>query len=75
MSVAGAATLFVTNDYLHAVKEKDLSKPITNVPLDRAVAWMGKYFSVERNLGRDGPLNQAPDDDLVGALVDRPRGS
>src|SRR5207244_1271982 len=34
MSVAGAATLFVTNDYFHAAKEKDLSKPITNVPLD-----------------------------------------
>src|SRR5882724_10818347 len=57
MTAAGAATLFITNDYLHAPKERDLSKPIKNAALDRAVAWLGKYFSVDRNIGRDKPLD------------------
>jgi hypothetical protein len=73
MSSAGAATLYIVNDYLHAPREKDLLKPVKNPALDRAVAWLGKYFAVDRNLGRDTPLEQAPreEDDLLGALFAR----
>ena len=58
MTAAGAATLFITNDYLHAGKQKDLSKPTVNDELDRAIAWLGRHYNVEHNPGRDQPLDR-----------------
>lgn len=56
MTAAGAATLYITNDYLHADKARDLNVPYTNKALDRAVEWLGKNFAVDLNAGRDSDI-------------------
>ncbi|CAN5328050.1 hypothetical protein BH09PLA1_BH09PLA1_13350 [soil metagenome] len=66
MTAAGAATLYITNDYLHADQARDLSVPIANKPLDNAIDWLGKHFAVDLNAGRDTELrdkNGGDDDD------------
>lgn len=58
MTAAGVATLFVTYDYLHAQGERDRLKPATaRNNLQRGVDWIGKYFSVTQNPGKDFGLN------------------
>src|SRR5205814_1256354 len=59
MTPAGAATLFITNDYLQDPQEPSLaeSQPQMNVPLNKAVEWLGRNFSVSSNPGRDIALN------------------
>lgn len=54
MTAAGAATLYITNDYLHAADARDLTIPVMNKELDRAMAWLGERFAVDRNVGLSG---------------------
>ena len=58
MSAAGAATLFITNDYLHSREAEDLNKVSINKPLDEALRWLGESFAVDRNIGRDNAPGQ-----------------
>lgn len=53
MTAAGAATLFITNDFLHTGESEDLLKPQENAPLEAAVKWLGENFSVDQNAGKD----------------------
>jgi hypothetical protein len=55
MTAAGAATLFITNDHVHLAEAQDLSVPVRNTPVERAVAWLGENFAVDRNAGLDPP--------------------
>lgn len=73
MTAAAAATLYVTNDALHAAREKDLTKPVINRPLEKAVQWLGDHFAVDRNPGRDSPLRPRGADDPAGVFAPRQR--
>ncbi len=53
MTAAGAATLFITNDYLHGPDAFDLMRPPANLPLQRAVEWLNANFAVDKNVGKD----------------------
>jgi hypothetical protein len=75
MTAAGAATLFITNDYLHANQQRDLQKPYINTDLDRAITWLGRNYQVEYNPGRDSEVvdeddekKKTDEDDAIGAL-------
>ncbi|MGH7177305.1 MAG: DUF4159 domain-containing protein [Tepidisphaeraceae bacterium] len=67
MTAAGAATLFITNDYLHAAEAQNLNVAPVNKPLEAAVKWLGEHFAVDHNVGRDReiddgvPLDDMPD--------------
>lgn len=58
MTAAGAATLFITNDYLHARDAEDLSRITVNAPIEQAIEWLGRNFAVEHNPGRDTRLGE-----------------
>jgi hypothetical protein len=70
LTAAGAATLYITNDYLHARDAEDLNKITVNEPLERAIKWLGDNFAVEQNAGRDTPLGPQlrPDKDTLDIL-------
>lgn len=53
MTAAGAATLAITEEYL--APTTDLARPRLNQELDRAVAWLGANFAVDRNVGLGPP--------------------
>ncbi len=55
MTAAGAATMYITNDYLHAADAQDLNRVTRNATLDLANRWLADHFSVESNIGRDTP--------------------
>jgi hypothetical protein len=61
MTAAGAATLFLTNDYLHAHDAYDLFRQPKDAALDRAVEWLGEHFAVDYNPGRDPAPNRGGD--------------
>lgn len=67
MTAAGAATLYITNDYLHANKEQNLGEKHSNEPLDAAIKWLGNNFAADRNAGRD-PAPAENGDVLSGAF-------
>ncbi|MBC8105743.1 MAG: DUF4159 domain-containing protein [Anaerolineae bacterium] len=67
MTAAGAATLYITNDYLHASESQDLMVPTTNKELDRAIEWLGKNFAADYNAGLDTDLK--PKNDVDAALA------
>jgi hypothetical protein len=71
MTAAGAATLFITGDYLHARDSYELYHVQNNASIDRAVAWLGKHFAVDHN-----PLVDPPPErhggDLLSAFADTP---
>jgi hypothetical protein len=71
MTAAGTATLFITNDYLHARDAYNLYRLPTNPALDRAIAWLGQHFAVDYNPGRDPPPNRQGD--LLSAFADPPQ--
>jgi hypothetical protein len=71
MTAAGTATLFITNDYLHAREAYDLFRVPNNAALDRAIAWLGEHFAVDFNPGRDTPPNRQGD--LLSAFTDPQR--
>ena len=48
MSAAGTATLYITNDYLHARDAEDLTKVTVNEPLELAINWISENFAVEQ---------------------------
>lgn len=74
MTAAGAATLYITNDYLHASDSHDLMIPTTNKELDRAISWLGENFAVDYNAGRDTDLKPRNDiDDMLQGLGVRKR--
>jgi hypothetical protein len=52
MTAAGAATLYITNDYLHSADARDLSKTVENKALTASLAWLGENFAVQFNAGR-----------------------
>ena len=68
MTAAGAATLFITNDFLHAHDAHDLISAPSNPALDRAVQWLGQHFAVDYNPGRDPPPRRPQD--LLSAFAD-----
>jgi hypothetical protein len=68
MTAAGAATLFITADYLHARDAYDLFRPANNAAIDRAIAWLGDHFAVDYNPGRDSPPNRQTD--VLNAFLD-----
>lgn len=53
MTAAGAATLALTEE--HLALPVDLARPRINQELERAVAWLGENFAVDRNVGLDSP--------------------
>lgn len=55
MTAAGAATLFITSDYVHANDARNLSRATRNEPLERAMEWLARNFAADRNPGRDPP--------------------
>lgn len=62
MTAAGIATLFVTYDALYAQQEKEPGKAVPQqAELRRGVAWLDRYFAVDRNPGRDFGLETDPD--------------
>jgi Domain of unknown function (DUF4159)/Prenyltransferase and squalene oxidase repeat len=62
MTAAGAATLYITNDYLHSQQELDLRHVNNNPSLTRAIKWLGDHFSIDYNNGRDTPAQQQSND-------------
>lgn len=44
MTAAGVATLFITNDYLHANDGINCKGNITNDNIENGLSWMGKHF-------------------------------
>src|SRR5688500_1110394 len=71
MTAAGAATLFITNDYLHATEAENLTRPPTNKPLEQAIAWLGENFAVDHNPGIDTNLSEQRDKDLEEQMLDQ----
>lgn len=72
MTAAGTATLYITNDYLHANEAQDLSVPVINKPLDRAVAWLSRNFAVDVNAGRDTEIKpKDKSDDILDRIMGR----
>lgn len=72
MTAAGAATLFITDDYLHFGEAQNLLRAAGRArPVDRAIEWLGRHFAVDHNPGLDRRLS-APGDP-IGALLERGR--
>lgn len=44
MTAAGVATLFITQDYVHAAKAVDCRGNVSNPAIDKGVAWLAKNF-------------------------------
>ncbi|HEX3358901.1 MAG TPA: DUF4159 domain-containing protein [Tepidisphaeraceae bacterium] len=65
MTAAGAATLYITNDYLHSQQEMDLRHVNSNPSLERAIKWLGNNFSIDYNNGKDQPPQAAQGNDLL----------
>ena len=61
MTAAGAVTLYITNDYLHASQEQNLELKRSNPPLDAAMNWLAQFFAVDHNAGRDPPPQDIAD--------------
>src|SRR5205814_938525 len=58
MTAAGAATLFITNDYLRVAKQDQVT---SDKALQRALDWLGDHFAVNYNAGRDPPPQKDQD--------------
>jgi hypothetical protein len=77
MTAAGAATLYITNDYLHADEAQDLTNVYVNRQLEDAMTWLGVNFSVNKNPGLDTNLGpqQRPDRDMLDVIGELGRRS
>lgn len=53
MTSAGLATLFITNDYLHAGESASLSRENRTPAIEHALDWLSQNFSPDRNAGLD----------------------
>ncbi len=71
MTAAGAATMFITNDYLHTNDAENLARLSTNKSLDAAIAWLGEHFAVDNNAGIDTSLKEVKDKNLEDQLLDQ----
>jgi hypothetical protein len=60
MTAAGAATLYITYDYVHSPEEVDLKRVHANAPLENAIKWLGINFAVDFNVGLDSPDQMNP---------------
>jgi hypothetical protein len=70
MTAAGAATLYITNDHLHAADAMDLNVPATNRPIEKSIEWLGRHFAVDHNAGRDSPIAEPPANGAAGVMED-----
>ena len=71
MTAAGAATMFITNDYLHTGDAENLARLSTNKSLEAAIAWLGEHFAVDNNAGIDTSLKEVKDKNLEDQLLDQ----
>jgi hypothetical protein len=74
MTAAGAATLFITHDHLHARDAYDLFRSPNNADIDHAIAWLGQHFAVDYNPGRDSPPSRQSDLLSAFAAPQHPQG-
>jgi hypothetical protein len=79
MTAAGAATMYITYDYLHSREEMSLptlhaTTPPHRAALDKAMQWLGQHFAVDYNAGYDNPeqLGITNRDDLTNIMGPRP---
>ncbi len=70
MTAAGAATLYITQDYLHSSESENLSRPSENKPLEAAIKWLGDNFAVDHNPGIDTRLDGNRAKNLEDQLLD-----
>lgn len=56
MTAAGVATLFITQDYVHANKAVDCRGNMTNPAIDKGVAWLTKNFD---KIATDKPFERS----------------
>jgi len=68
MTAAGTATLYITYDNLHASDERDIGKSAPDKHLASAIAWIGKYFAPDQNMGYDR-MRGGDDTDVLDALL------
>lgn len=68
MTAAAAATLFITQDYLHSEQALDLTKIWINKPLDDAIKWLGNNFAVDQNAGYDRIDPRQADEDVLNLI-------
>ena len=71
MTAAGLATMFITNDYLHADDAQNLARLSTNKSLEAAILWLGEHFAVDNNAGIDTSLKEVKDKNLEDQLLDQ----
>lgn len=70
MTAAGAATLYIAQDYLRAAGPDNLARPADNKPLDAAIRWLGEHFAVDHNPGIDSQLDTDREKNLEDQLLD-----
>lgn len=52
MTAAGAATLAITEEFLHVQRASDLNRLRPNQPLEDALHWLGENLAADANTGR-----------------------
>lgn len=74
MTAAAVATLFITNDYLHAREYQDLTREVKNVPLEAGLKWLAENFAPDDNTnhGQSGMARRGGN--RGGAVRGVPRG-
>lgn len=74
MTAAAIATLFITNDFLYANQNRDLSKNVESKPLDAAMKWLADNFAADRNPGREPRQRRGGGlMDLLGEMGNQPQ--
>jgi hypothetical protein len=65
MTAAGAATLYICNDFLHAGESQNLAHPQKNERIEGAMKWLADHYAVDHNPGIDSRIDRQPDENAA----------